>query len=45
MKNFLFDLEKLTECRAFAVDVVSSNHSVGPFSRIKISFFLLINMQ
>ena len=40
-QNFLFDLEKLIENWAFAVNVVSSNYCVGPKPRIKISFFLL----
>ena len=40
-QNFLFDLEKLIEHWAFAVNVVSSNYCVGPKPRIKISFFLL----
>ena len=38
---FLFDLDKLTEYRAFAARVLSCNTCVGPIPRIKISFFLL----
>ena len=39
--SFLFDLQKLTEYWASAVNVVSSNFYVGSIPRIKISFFLL----
>ena len=37
----LFDLEKLIEYWASAVNVVSSNSYVGPLPSSKISFFLL----
>ena len=38
----MFDLEKLVESLAPAVNAVSSNPCFGPISRIKISFSLLL---
>ena len=40
-QNFLFDHEKLIECLASAVNVVSSNPCVGSIPKINFSFFLL----
>ena len=39
-QNFLLDLEKLIEYRAFAVNRASFYPCVGPLPRIKIYFFL-----
>ena len=41
-QNFLLYLEKLIEYWASAVSIVSSNACVGPLTRIKISFLLLL---
>ena len=40
-QNFLYDLEKLIQYSATAVNVVSSKSRVGPLTRIKVSLFLL----
>ena len=40
-QNFLYDLEKLQEYSAAAVNVVWSNSRVRPLTRIKASLFLL----
>ena len=43
-QTFLCDFEKLIEYSASAINVVSSNLSVGLFPRSK-TFFLIINAQ